>query len=223
MATYEIEIKSLLDSEERANALREKILGAGGALTGRNKQRNHYFVGGDLGKLAEAVSPHFSDEQKEELRHVVSVGKDFSVRTRDADGTVFLVIKTSVDDTTSANGISRLEFQAELPDLSLDEFDGMLLASGLEYQAKWSREREEYTCKDCTVTVDKNAGYGYLAEFERVVGEEADRSAVESELRAFMDEIGVVELPQDRLERMFAHYNAHWPEYYGTDKIFTVQ
>jgi hypothetical protein len=38
-----------------------------------------------------------------------------------------------------------------------------------------------------------------------------------------MKELGVKELDQKRLERMFAFYNTHWPEYYGTDKIFTIE
>jgi hypothetical protein len=38
-----------------------------------------------------------------------------------------------------------------------------------------------------------------------------------------MAKLGVEELPQDRLERMFAHYNAHWPEYYGTEKVFVIE
>ncbi len=38
-----------------------------------------------------------------------------------------------------------------------------------------------------------------------------------------MKEVGVAELPQDRLERMFAYYNLHWPEYYGTENIFTIE
>jgi hypothetical protein len=38
-----------------------------------------------------------------------------------------------------------------------------------------------------------------------------------------MKQVGVVELGQARLERMFAHYNTHWPEYYGTENIFTIE
>ena len=42
-------------------------------------------------------------------------------------------------------------------------------------------------------------------------------------LRALMTELGVEELAQDRLERMFAYYNANWPTYYGTEETFTVE
>jgi len=38
-----------------------------------------------------------------------------------------------------------------------------------------------------------------------------------------MTKLDVEELPQDRLERMFAYYNKNWPEYYGTEKIFVIE
>jgi len=38
-----------------------------------------------------------------------------------------------------------------------------------------------------------------------------------------MAALGVQELPNARLERMFTYYNQHWQEYYGTDKVFTIE
>ena len=78
-------------------------------------------------------------------------------------------------------------------------------------------------CNGITVCLDKNAGYGYLAEFEQVVDDPTKLEGARNDLRAFMGRLGVQELPQDRLERLFAFYNAHWPEDFGTDKIFTVE
>ena len=89
--------------------------------------------------------------------------------------------------------------------------------------ANWSREREEYQTGDMHICIDKNAGYGYLAEFELVVDAESKVSAARDEIFSFMKEMKVLELPQDRLERMFSHYNKHWNEYYGTDKMFTIE
>ena len=43
------------------------------------------------------------------------------------------------------------------------------------------------------------------------------------ELKALMRELGCEELPQARLERMFAYYNTHWQEFYGTEKVFEIQ
>jgi hypothetical protein len=46
---------------------------------------------------------------------------------------------------------------------------------------------------------------------------------VRKEIDALMGELGVAELSQDRLERMFKFYNENWPEYYGTDRTFIIE
>ena len=222
--SYEIEIKSLLGSRENADAFRSRLLDSahGARLTGTNKQLNHYFVPGDMAALAVAVAPHVAAEHRERLVRSLEDGKNHSIRTRQRDAEVLFVAKASVDDTTSANGIMRMEFE-ESVDLTLDELDQVLLAAGCTYQAKWSREREEYAVGDTAVCLDRNAGYGYLAEFGRVVGPDEDMVAVRDSLRLLMDDVGAVELAQDRLERMFAFYNTNWRDYYGTENVFTVE
>lgn len=223
MHTYEVEVKSLLGGPERAQAVRDALKAHDSACTlvDTNKQLNHYFEGGTLERLAEVMRPHVSDGAFARLTDIASRAKEYSVRTRDKDGTVLIVVKASVGDDTSANGVSRIEFEECLP-MTLAELDDIVLSAGFGYQAKWSREREEYKSGNLSVCIDKNAGYGYLAEFERVVDDESQLNEARAEIDAFMQTIGAVELPQDRLERMFAFYNAHWPEYYGTDKIFNV-
>lgn len=226
MNTFEIEIKSLLGEAVKAEELKQKMcaLDPDCRLTGSNKQLNHYFTAGDMDELAKKASLHLTDEQLKKLSQIVTTGKDFSVRTRQKDSQVLLVVKASVDQGSSANTVSRLEFE-EPVDLTLDELDQILLDSGFEYQAKWSREREEYAYKGANVCIDKNAGYGYLAEFEKVLtGEdEAALASARAEIESVMRELEVEELPQDRLERMFAHYNQNWPDYYGTDKVFVIE
>jgi adenylate cyclase class IV len=172
--------------------------------------------------LYENLNSHINEEKKVNFQELVSKAKDYSVRTRLADDKVIFVMKLSVDDTTSSNGTARLEFESTV-NLSLDELDAILLKSGFTYQAKWSRDRQEFTYKGQTVTIDKNAGYGYLAEFEKVVDSQEKADAARTEIDSFMAQVGALELPQDRLERMFAYYNTHWPEYYGTEKIFDIQ
>lgn len=227
MNHIEVEIKVLLGEQSAANRLREGISRPpySATLKERSAQLNHYFIDGDMEKLLDAIGKYFDDENKKKLKHILTEGKNHSVRTRSfKDGKALLVVKASIDDTTSANGLARIEFEEVVPGVDIDELDRLLLEVGLRYQAKWSREREEYSLADGTsVSLDKNAGYGYLAEFERVVesGEEAETA--KQHIRELMKALGVEELAQDRLERMFAFYNKHWPEYYGTDKIFVVE
>jgi adenylate cyclase class IV len=115
-----------------------------------------------------------------------------------------------------------MEFEEPVA-VSLNELDSLLLDAGFMYQAKWSREREEYAYKGANVCLDKNAGYGYLAEVEKIVHDEALADAVRAEIDEIMTELDIVELDQDRLARMFSHYNTNWPEYYGTDKVFIIE
>lgn len=224
MQSYEVEVKALLGVADRADRVRSamKALDPDCVVESENKQLNHYFEGGTLANLAKAVAPHLSGVAEIKLDDFAERAKEFSVRTRDKDGTVFLVVKASVGSDSSENGVARMEFEEKVP-LSLDELDGLVLSAGFTYQAKWSREREEYVCNGINVTLDKNAGYGWLAEFERVIDDESKVDAARDEVKALMAQLDVEELPQDRLERMFSFYNSHWQEYYGTDKIFTIE
>ncbi len=222
--SYEIEIKSLLGNKDAADNLKQKMKAVDSEFIehGSHKQLNHYFVGGNLKDLAEKLDSHLSDDKKVLLVDIASKAKDFSVRTRWADGIVLIVVKASVDDTTSSNGTARIELESPVT-ISMEELDALVLSAGFTYQAKWSREREDFSYKGANVSIDKNAGYGYLAEFEMIADNPEVADQTKQQLRDMMAELGVEELPQDRLARMFDHYNAHWSEYYGTDKIFNIE
>lgn len=224
MQTYEVEVKSLLGSEARANELRAALQKTDPSckLESRNKQLNHYFEAGTLEQLAAVISPHLSGLADVKLNEMVGRTTQFSVRTRDKDGTVYLVVKASIGQDSSENGVARIEFE-ETMNMTLDELDKLVLSAGFTYQAKWSREREEYLCNGVNVTLDKNAGYGWLAEFERVVSDPKDVEPARKEVTDLMSRLGVDELGQDRLERMFDFYNKNWEKYYGTDNIFVVE
>jgi adenylate cyclase class IV len=229
--SYEIEIKSLLGGKENAEKLKQKMKEKDSGLVevGSHKQLNHYFIGGNLVNLYEKVKDIVDPEKLEKLKSLSENAKDFSLRTRWADGTVILVVKASVDDTTSSNGTARLEWESKV-NKTLDELDELVLASGFTYQAKWSREREDYKYHSLlgeesvvNISIDKNAGYGYLAEFEIVSDDETKAEGLKLQLRDLMKDLEVEELPQDRLARMFDFYNKNWQQYYGTENIFNIE
>lgn len=224
MSQYEIEVKTLLGKKDRADALKARMyeLDPECACVSTNKQLNHYFTGGNVEALYEKTQHLFTDDAREKFQHMAEKGTNFSVRTRQKDDEVLLVMKASLDAGTSSNGVSRLEFEEPVP-VSLTELDALLEDAGFTYQAKWSREREEYAYKGANVCIDRNAGYGYLAEFEKVIHDESLVASVRAEIDALMAELEVEELAQERLERMFAFYNTNWPEYYGTDKTFIIE
>jgi predicted adenylyl cyclase CyaB len=222
--TYEVEVKTLLGSTEAADALRARLkeLDPACALRSSHTQLNHYFEGGDIATLVASLEDKVSEETKAKMERIANDGKNISVRTREMNGEAKIVMKASVGDDSSSNGVARLEVEETVPDMTLTELDQILLDAGYAYQAKWSREREEYVSGPFSVCLDKNAGYGYLAEIERVVDSPEAIEGARREIDAFMQELGVSELPQDRLERMFAHYNQNWPQYYGTNNIFVI-
>jgi adenylate cyclase class IV len=222
--SYEIEIKSLLGARENADKLIAGMQEKDPAFVahGAHKQLNHYFVGGNLQDLYTKLESYIPEDKRELLSDIAQKAKDFSVRVRWADGTVLIVVKASVDDTSSSNGTARLEWEAGVP-LSIEELDALVLASGFTYQAKWSREREDFSYRGANVSIDKNAGYGYLAEFEMIANNPEAADRVKQQLREMMTELDVQELPQDRLARMFDFYNKNWRDYYGTEKTFTIE
>lgn len=224
MAQFEIEVKTLLGAEENATNLKARMceLDPACACVSTNKQLNHYFHGGDIKDLYEKTNHLVDGPELDKFNEMLEKGENFSVRTRQKDEEVLLVVKASVDGGTSENTVKRLEFE-EAVSVSLDELDALVLESGYEYQAKWSREREEYSYKDTNVCIDKNAGYGFLAEFEKIIEDEDSVDSARDEIDSIMKELGVEELPQERLARMFDHYNNNWPDYYGTDKTFNIE
>jgi len=223
--TYEVEIKSLLQTQENANEFKSRLNDYFDDIQhhGSHSQLNHYFIApDDMSALETSLLEVTDNINQEKLTKVLEDGEEHSIRSRNADGTVLLVIKASVGDDTSENGICRIEFE-ETVDMSIEALDEVLRAAGCEYQAKWSRDREEYEVDDVSITLDRNAGYGYLAEFEKEVESEAAAKKAEREIRDIMGDMEIEELPQDRLERMFEYYNENWREYYGTDKVFNVE
>lgn len=222
---YEVEIKTLLGSKQNADDFLEALESAVEKLekTGENSQLNHYFQSGDTQKLLRKLEWDIPNEKLESLRHICTLTGKHSFRTRFVDGNSILVVKLSVDTTSSSNGIQRMEWEHIFEGMSIEKLDEILLQSGFEYQAKWSRERVEYRFDNINVCLDKNAGYGYLAEFEMVIANPAETQMAEENIRGIMARVGVQELDQARLERMFAYYNEHWRDYYGTEKTFSIE
>lgn len=220
----EVEIKTLLGSIEAAQDLKNKMKSYDKNLTFKSKhsQLNHYFDEGNLTSLKVLAKELFDSDDYVTFERDIDSVQSFSVRTRKADDTVLFIVKATVDDTTSSNGTARREFEVPVS-ITLEKLDQKILDAGFSYQAKWSRDREEYEYKGLSVSIDKNAGYGYLAEFERIIHPDEDFERVKREIRDELSLLGLEELSQDRLGRMFDHYNSNWAIYYGTDKTFTIK
>lgn len=227
---FEVEVKTLLGGgHDRAHAFVAKLKRNDPALklTGRSNQLNHYFDSkGDPWKLSEAVGGFLSDRDRAAFGKILTEAKSFALRTRDADGKILLVIKAAIRegrDGDDQHALERLEGEYETAAPDIDTLDEAIRSAGYGFLSKWSRERREYRYKDFTVCLDRNAGYGFVAEIEKLVG---SREAAEDARKEILDELKALdaeELSQERVGRMFEYYNSHWPEYYKTEKTFTIE
>lgn len=221
---YEIEIKSLLPDRQALDNLLDKIKQRDPSmeLVSTQRQRNHYFHGGSLESLIEHAATHLSPEHIESLRAIDATATHINVRSRQKNDDVLLIAKGSLDATSAAHSHQRMEFEAIVP-LTIDQLDDLILASGWSLEAKWQANREIYSALGLTIDTIVTPGYGYMVEFERVVTDDSSREEAHQQILDVMESLGVDELPNDRLERMFAYYNQHWQEYYDTDNTFVVE
>jgi adenylate cyclase class IV len=221
---YEIEIKCLLPDKSALETLLKKIdlKDPTMKLVSVQRQRNHYFHGGSLEKLIEHAVSHLSAEQLENIKDINATATHINVRSRQKNDEVLLIVKGSLDDVSAAHSHHRMEFEGVVP-LDIDQLDDLILESGWLLEAKWQANREIYSALGLTVDTIVTPGYGYMVEFERVVTDDSSREEAHQQILDVMESLGVEELPNDRLERMFAYYNEHWQEYYDTDKTFVVK
>ncbi len=230
MHAYEVEIKVLLGTTEAKNAFMKRVSESFPSLSHSysESQKNHYFEWGNLAHLFGTFRQYISDKDATSLHTLSKEAKSFSVRTRGTPTQTIIVVKATVNDETSSNGTARIEWEVDLAPMTLEEMDGKVLQAGFSYQAKWSREREGYELNipwlvDTILCLDKNAGYGYLAEFERVIDDASLVDSTRTELLTLIESLGYAELDQARLARMFDFYNKNWNDYYGTEKVFTLE
>ena len=224
----EVEIKVLLGSKPKADKLVNQIQSLQYSQTSENNQLNHYFVGDNYEAIKNMDSRYFVDSNSyAKLLNIIDSNSQFSLRTRRLNDQIndqtFLVIKASLNDTTASNGTIRVEFE-EQANLSLDQLDQLLLSYGFQYQAKWSRSRQEFQSpqSDIKICLDCNAGYGYLAEFESIITTDKDHNLIKIAILKLIHSLNLEELDQHKLAKMFDYYNANWRDYYGTKKVFEI-
>lgn len=224
---YEVEVKVLLGDQAKADAFLAKLKQRDPqlTLTKESSQLNHYFNdAGDRAKLLESVGELLSVADRASLHNILTNYDKFALRTRLQNGTVLLVVKAAkTDGEDDQHALARVEGEYQVSAGNIEELDQRIHDAGYDFLSKWSRDRREYGYKDYTVCLDRNAGYGYLAEVETMVDDPDRAEEAKSAILKELAEMGEKELSQERIGRMFEHYNQHWPEYYQTDKTFTIE
>jgi len=233
---YEIELKVLLwntfPPNTFINALRKDFESV--VELWEQTQRNHYFEIPHRSQIIPAFEERLPiDQENKFLISNFRNGKDIVIRTREINEPntktqVLLVMKSTIDSWTSQNGTIRKELEIEVP-MTIEDLDSTLIAwAEIKPQAKWSRTRKtfEVISKDWfkfTVCLDKNAWYGYLAEFEVVVQDSSKIQETKKNLLDCITHMWLQELPWDQLQRMFEFYNKNWETFYQTQNYFFIK
>lgn len=102
--------------------------------------------------------------------------------------------------------------------LRLDE---ILRALGYKYDTKWYRQRKKYRYKNFNITIDFNAGYGWVTEIEREVCSGGEKKA-KAEIINLARKIGIKPAPKLLFDKMYHYYKKRWPYYIRTKKTFDI-
>ncbi len=227
--SIEVEVKALVPAAD-VQKLRSKLLDWGyKSVQALPESQLNWYYQRNAGDVATLMSFVFRDAKVPTIPSAFFETKNISVRTRSVNGgSALLVLKASLDSGTSENGSNRLEWQYDTG-LSMEALDTRIWNAGFVIASKWSRERTTYVYgaggEQITACLDKNAGYSYVLELEAMLDSGASKKQIAEQHYVLTEELaslGLTELPADRLERMFAHYQANWWDYYGTDKVFEV-
>ncbi len=232
---YEVEVKALVPSS-RIIDVHDELAGECESLRVGNQINWYYRVptrsmsNKPLTALDDAFWKPYMGTKRVlplDMLNNQEVYNSISVRLRAQDETqkdTILVVKAS-QTGDAVNGGERREFEVNLP-ITIGEAEELLLSAGYGVSSKWSRRRRSYVIENfpsITATLDYNAGYGWVLELETIVfANETTTEAREMLLRS-LNKMGLEELPQPRLQRMFKHYEAHWQDYYGTEKTFVIE
>lgn len=115
----------------------------------------------------------------------------------------------------------REETEVECAREDFETLDKILVTLGYEYDTKWYRKRIEYKYEDFHITLDFNAGYGWVTEIELMVGEGEEKKAKELILQ-FAKKLGIDPTPKETFNKMYEYYKKNWEKYYTTKEVFDI-
>ena len=231
---YEVELKVLLWNKFPPETFVKVLSTDFKSVVERDEetQLNHYFEIPHRSQILPAFEKRLSISTEDEERIAAFRNwENIVVRTREITNKngkkVILVMKSTVNNESSQNGTTRKELEIEIP-FEIDYLDSILTSQAeIRPQAKWSRTRRTFEVVDdewfyFTVCLDKNAGYGYIAEFEVVINNPAVIESTKKKLQNCITKLWLKELSAEQLQRMFDFYNKNWESFYQTENYFFI-
>lgn len=141
---------------------------------------------------------------------------NLDLRIRRTDSEAFLILKKGW-----MHDENREEIEVRVAREDFEKLDTILTNLGYEYDTKWHRERTEYRYEAFTIVVDFNAGYGWVAEIEKVVGE-GEEDAAKKDILDLAEKIGLEPTPPEVFDNMYKYYKENWQHYYDSGETFTL-
>jgi adenylate cyclase class IV len=221
----EVEIKCLLGTSiDAVTALvgRMQSVDPSCTKTAHNVLLNHYFNCENPVLLKAVADKLLGGDELVTLSEIIEKSGVLSVRTRQKNDKVLLIVKGVPAGGDAIHGIDRMEWENKL-DISITELDQALVDAGLSVLAKWSGYKDVYPFLDVTIEVQFSPGYGYQVEIERVVEGDGDTSAAVARVKEVAALVGLQEVDHDLIGKMYDYYNANWQEYYATEKVFSPE
>lgn len=147
--------------------------------------------------------------------YYVAPGKN-DLRIRRTNKEAYLVLKKGWmhDD-------DRDEIEIKVARADFMRLDEVFRSLGYEYDTKWYRKRTEYKYKNFAITIDFNAGYGWVAEIERTV-QPGHEDIAKKEILALAAEIGITPASKTLFDKMYQYYKKNWSHYIKTKSTFDI-
>jgi predicted adenylyl cyclase CyaB len=142
---------------------------------------------------------------------------DTDLRIRRTDTKAFLILKKGW-----MHNENREEVEVEVKREAFELLDTILRSLGYDYDTKWYRERTEYILDNFTITLDFNAGYGWVAEIEQVVPAGKEDQAREAIVQ-LARRIGLKPTPKEIFDKMYQHYKKNWQYYIEEKTVFSFE
>ncbi len=147
--------------------------------------------------------------------YYVAPGKN-DLRIRRTDKEAYLVLKKGWMHDDDRDEIEIKVARADF--LRLDE---VFCSLGYKYDTKWYRKRTEYKYKNFSITIDFNAGYGWIAEIERTV-QPGNEEMAKKEILSLAKEIGLKPATKELFNKMYEYYKKNWSHYIKTKSTFDI-
>lgn len=153
-------------------------------------------------------------ETQDNWYYVASGKNDLRIRRNDKEA--FLILKRGW-----MHSDCRDEIEVKVERSDFKRLDEIFISLGYKYDTKWYRKRLEYKLTDFNITLDFNAGYGWVTEIEKIIRTGSEKKAKQDILN-FAKEIGIKPASQSLFDKMYKFYKKNWQHYYESKKTFDI-